>query len=382
VTVTRALILAGGKATRLRPLTLTTPKAMTQVLGRPFLEHMLAWQRSHDVREVTLLLGYLAGPIREHFGDGSGFGVRLSYVTEDEPLGSGGAIKQLEAELTEPFFAINGDIYTDLDLRAMAAAHAAAGAEVTIALTPVEDPSQYGVVALDGDRRITRFVEKPPKEEAPSDLVNAGVWLFQPAAVERIVAGRFSMVEQELFPDLARAGRLLGYTADCYWMDAGTPARYLQLHRDLLSGVSRSPLPLVERVGRPGLVCASPLAQEDGPPPVVDEAAVIDGPCVLSAGVTVGERAAIAGPASLGRGVIVEEGAFVADSVLWDGCRIDRHARVIGSVLAAGCVVETAARVEESVLGDGVCVAAEVEIRGASVDPPATPPSPGPSPTA
>src|SRR6266542_2234500 len=170
----RALLLVGGKATRLRPLTLATPKAMTPVLGRPFLEHVLAWLRRYDVLDVTLLLGFLPAPIRAHFGDGHAFGVRLSYLVEDEPLGSGGAIKQLEQELTAPFFALNGDIFTDLDLTAMADAH------------------HRGVVALDDAGLIRRFVEKPPREEAPSDLINAGVWLFEPAALQRIAAGRFT----------------------------------------------------------------------------------------------------------------------------------------------------------------------------------------------
>jgi NDP-sugar pyrophosphorylase family protein len=196
----RALVLAGGKATRLRPLTERTPKAMTPLLNRPFLEHVLAWLVRHDVRDVTLLLGFLPGPIRAYFGDGADFGVRLSYLVEDEPLGSGGAIKQLEQELTAPFFALNGDIFTDLDLTAMADAHHRAGVEMSMFLHRVADPSMYGVVALDDAGLIRRFVEKPPREEAPSDLINAGVWLFSPGAVRRIAAGRFTMVEQDLFP--------------------------------------------------------------------------------------------------------------------------------------------------------------------------------------
>jgi mannose-1-phosphate guanylyltransferase len=368
----RALILAGGKATRLQPLTLTTPKAMTPVLGRPFLEHVLAWLRANDVTDVTLLLGYLADPIRSHFGNGSAFGVRLTYLTESSPLGSGGAIKQFEEQLTSPFFAINGDIFTDLDLRAMATAHTVAGREITISLVPVDDPSQYGVVALDGDGRITRFVEKPAAGEAPTNLINAGVWLFQPAALSRITPGRFTMVEQDLFPEQARAGRLLGYADDCYWMDAGTPARYLQLHRDLLTGRCVSPLTLAAHPGLPNVLLSRPAVVFDAPVaglPVVDTAAVFDGPSVLGARVRVGERAAVAGPASLGDDVVLDDGAFIADSVLWDGCRVERNARVYGSVLAADCIVEPGARVEDCVLGDGVRVPAGVAIRNASVTP-------------
>ncbi len=368
----RALILVGGKATRLRPLTFATPKALTPVLGRPFLEYVLTWLRGHGVTEVTLLLGHLADPIRARFADGAAFGVSLSYVAEREPLGSGGAIRQLADELAAPFFAINGDIYTDLDLRAMRAAHMAFGAEVTIALAPVDDPSQYGVVALDGTGAIRRFVEKPSPGEAPSNLVNAGVWLFEPAAVRRIPAGRYTMVEQELFPYLARAGRLYGYPACTYWMDVGTPERYLQLHRELLTGRAPAPFALVQRPGWPGLVpaCAADADRSESEPrPEIDPLGIVDGPCVIGPGTRVGERAAVAGPACLGRDVTIQAGAWVADSVLWDGCFVGQHAHVVSSVLAAGCIVEPGARIEGCVLGDRVRVRAGVTLRGASVNP-------------
>jgi mannose-1-phosphate guanylyltransferase len=370
----RALILVGGKATRLRPLTLTTPKAMTPVLGRPFLEHVLAWLRRHDVLDVTLLLGYLPDPIRAHFGDGRAFGVRLGYVTEDAPLGSGGAIKQLEPELTSAFFALNGDIYTDLNLRAMAAAHERTGAELTISLVRVEDPSAYGVVAVDGDGWIRQFVEKPKREEAPSDLVNAGAWLFDPAAVRRIAGDRFTMVEQELFPQLAGERRLLGYAEPCYWMDAGTPLRYLQLHRDLLTGRAAPALAIVERRGWPGLSVQTTAGApgSSGPPPSLDPNGTLDGPVTLGSGARIGAGARVSGPASIGANVVLQDGARVEDSVLWDGCRLGPDAGVTSSVLAAGCVIGAGARVIDSVLGDGVHVLPGATVRGASVDPGAT----------
>jgi NDP-sugar pyrophosphorylase family protein len=367
----RALLLAGGQATRLRPLTLTTPKAMTPVLGRPFLEHLIAWLCRHDVRDITLLLGYLADPIRAHFGDGHAFGVQLRYVVEDTPLGSGGAIKQLERELTEPFFALNADIYTNLDLDEMAAVHRAAGAEVTIALVRVPDPSAYGVAALDAEGWITRFVEKPRREEAPSNLVNAGAWLFEPDAVRRIAAGRFTMVEQELFPELARARRLFGHAAECYWIDAGTPQRYLQLHRDLLTGRAVSPLAIVERPGWPGFtVQAAPgVATAAGPPPVVERGGRLEGAVVLGTGTRIESGAVVRGPSSLGANVIVQDGARVAGSVLWDRCRVGARAAIAGSVLAGDCVVGTGAEVTACVLGEGVHVAPGVRLRGATVQP-------------
>ncbi len=366
----RALILVGGRATRLRPLTLNTPKAMTPLLGRPFLEHMLAWLRGHGINDVTLLLGHMPDPIRTHFGDGQRFGVKLSYVVEDTPLGSGGAIKQLEQELPDAFFALNGDIFTDLDLGAMLAAHRAAGAEGTISLVAVDDPSQYGVVATDAGGWITRFVEKPPPDQAPSNLVNAGAWLFEPAAVARIAAGRASMVEQELFPELARAHRLLGYSAPCYWMDAGTPARYLQLHRDLLTGQAVSALAVVQRPDRPGLtVELAPGVASPADPPTVDPTATLDGRVVLGDGARIGAAASVVGPATVGASVVVQDGATVVDSVLWDGCRIGPGARIASSVLAAGCVIGAGATLDDCILGDGARVLPNVALRAAVVDP-------------
>jgi mannose-1-phosphate guanylyltransferase len=365
----RALLLVGGKATRLRPLTERTPKAMTPLLGRPFLEHLLAWLADHEVRDVTMCLGFLPDPIRDYFGDGSRFGVTLRYATEETPLGSGGAIKQLEPELAETFFALNGDIFTTADLSAMLADHRRHGATVTIALTRVDDPSQYGVVALDAAGWIERFVEKPPPDEAPSDRANAGIWLFEPAALARITPGCFTMVEHDLFPDLAREHRLLGHPIDAYWMDAGTPDRYLQLHRDLLEGRAKGPLPLAERTGWPGLRPRSPVGVEDGPPPILATGARIEGPVVLDAGVALAADARVRGPASIGARSRLGAGSVVAGSVLWPDCVIGDGADIAGSVLARGCVIGAGARLRDCVLGDGVTVAAGRDLMGVRANP-------------
>jgi len=355
----RALLLAGGKATRLRPLTEQTPKAMTPVLGRPFLEHVLAWLARHDVRDVTLLLGFLPDPIRSHFRDGYRFGVKLSYVVEEQPLGSGGAIKQLQHELREPFFTLNGDIFTDIDLSAMATAHRASGAATTIFLTRVEDPSSYGVCALDNNGWIERFVEKPPREQAPSNLINAGVWLFEPSVLDQIEPNRFTMVEQELFPDLATDRRLFGYVPDRpYWIDAGTPERYLQLQRDLLEGRVAGALAIVGRPGWPGLTLQPTSGDPDGEgtAPLLGEGAQLDGPVVLCAGVVAADRCMLEGPTTIGARSVLASGVQISDSVLWEGCRIGTGAAIRSSVLARGCTVGEGAVLEGCVLGEGVRV--------------------------
>lgn len=367
----RAVVLVGGKATRLRPLTERTPKAMAPVLGRPFLEHLFAWLVRYGIREVTLLLGFLPGPIRGYFGDGHRLGMKLDYVVEDEPLGSGGAIKQLESELRHPFFALNGDIFTDLNLARMLAAHRSAAAELSIALTRVDDPSAYGVVALDGDGWIRRFVEKPPREEAPSDLVNAGVWLLQPEAVARISGGRFTMVEQELFPALAAERRLYGHVAEgVYWMDAGSPERYLQLQRDLLEGRAAGGLAIVERPGWPGL-SVQPASGEpggDGSAPVLGSGATLTGAVVLGARVTAGAGCAIAGPTTIGADTRLGDGVTIRDSILWEDCTIGDRATIEGSILARGCVVAEGAALEACVLGERATVAAGARLGGVRAD--------------
>ena len=362
----RALMLVGGKATRLRPLTERTPKAMTPLLGRPFLEHILAWLVRYDIRDVTMLLGFLAEPIRAYFGDGHHFGVQLTYVVEEQPLGSGGAIKQLERELTETFLALNGDIFTDADLHAMTDAHRRSGTEVSIALTRVEDPTAYGVAAVDVDGRIHRFVEKPAREEAPSDLINAGIWLFEPSAVNRIAAGCFTMVEHDLFPKLAAEGRLLGHTLDAYWMDAGTPERYLQLQRDLLEGRAAGSLMIGERPGWPGLILQPAVGArtEDERPPLLGAGVVLAGPVVLGAGVAVGDGSRIDGPTTVGARSTLARGVAVSDSVLWDSCMLGEGAVVRRSLLAGGCVIGAGAFVDDCVLGDGVHVRSGASLVG------------------
>jgi mannose-1-phosphate guanylyltransferase len=367
----RALVLAGGKATRLRPLTERTPKAMTPVLGRPFLEHVLAWLRRHDVLDVTLLLGFLPEPIRAYFHDGHEFGVKLTYMVEEEPLGSGGAIKQIESELTQPFFVLNGDVFTDLDLTAMAVAHERVAAELSIALTRVEDPSQYGVVEVDTEGWIRRFVEKPKREEALSNLINAGVWLFEPSAVHRIAPDAFTMVEQNLFPALAGEHRLYGYEIDAYWMDAGTPERYLQLQRDVLGGHVAGALALVERPGWPGVLIqpAGGQAGGDGRPPRLGSGTALDGPVVLGEGVRADEGCRLEGPATIGARTELGAGTTIRDSVLWEDCRVGEGATIGSSVLANGCVVGAGAVIEGCVLGEGARVRPGMRLIAARLNP-------------
>ena len=300
----KAVILVGGEGTRLRPLTCNRPKAMVPVLNTPFLEHVIHHLARHQVREIVLAMGHLAQPIEGYLGDGSRFGVRLSYVVEEAPLGTAGAIKNAEKYLDDTFLALNGDIFADLDITAMASFHRQCRAKVTIALTPVDDPTQYGLVETDERGRILRFVEKPSPEEITTNRVNAGTYVIEPDVLAQIPPGTNVSIERETFPRLLASGEpVYAYPSSGYWMDTGTPEKYLQLHRDLLSG-------------RSGYY---PLAGEvvTGEGCHIHPSAQIRGPVVIGSNCTIDRDVRIIGPVVIGNGCTVLEGALVGDSVIW-----------------------------------------------------------------
>lgn len=202
----KAVILVGGEGTRLRPLTYSTPKPMVPILNRPFLEHMLKYMKSHHINDVILALCYLPDHIRAYFGNGSDYGVKLTYDVETSPLGTAGAVKNVAQHLDETFFVFNGDVFTDLNLTAMLDTHRKKSSKATIALTPVDDPSMYGVVETDTNDRVKRFVEKPKREEATTNMINAGIYILEPELLEYIPANQNYMFERGLFPLLLEQG--------------------------------------------------------------------------------------------------------------------------------------------------------------------------------
>lgn len=364
----QAVILIGGEGTRLRPLTYDMPKAMAPILNRPFLEHMLVYLRRHGIDTVTLALGHQSEAIRAYFGDGSRWGITLRMAVEAEPLGSAGAIKQFEPQLTEPFFAFNGDILTDMNLSEMATLHERTHADVSIGLIEVDDPSGFGVVRLGEGDRIEAFVEKPPRQLAPSRWANAGVWLFQPEVLARVPAGRRSMVETELFPELiADGGHVQGYGERAFWVDIGTPQRYLDVQLRMLTEPAARILPLTMWPGTPYL-----CAEDDpaAPTPAVDAVAEVRGPVLLGAGARIEAGARVVGPAVLGRGVRVAAGATVERSVLWDGATVAAGAAVRASILAARVSVGAGAKIEHAVVGHDAALTAGTVVTGTSIGPP------------
>ncbi len=357
----RAIVLIGGKGTRLRPLSWRTPKQLVPILNRPLLSYLLDALRSHGFERITFAMTERNAAIEATFsGDAAPPGLEIECVLEGEPLGSGGAIANASGGWDEPFLVCNGDIVSDIDLGAFAETHRQRGVELSLALFEVEDPSRFGVVVLGEGERITRFVEKPPREEAPSRLINAGLWLFESAVGRMLDADRFNRVEDKLFPNLAAHGRgIFGHRHEGYWADVGNPAAYLQTNLDLLTGAAPALLP----AGWP----------EDGRAIGAAEIAAdarIEGPVLLGAGTRVGAGAILEGGVVAGAGCAIGRGATVAGSVLWDGVEIGEGARVRDSVLADGARVGAGAVLEGIVLAHGATVATgERPPAGALLDP-------------
>jgi mannose-1-phosphate guanylyltransferase len=344
----QALILAGGQGTRLRPLTSTIPKPVVPLVGRPFISYMLEWLRSHGVDDVILGCGHMADGVRGVLGDGESLGIRLRYIEEPEPLGTGGALKFAEDLLDERFFMLNGDVLTDIDLTAELAQHERTGALATLALIPVEDPSAYGLVPLNADNSVREFIEKPGAEQTETDLINAGAYIIERSVLDGMApAGTNISIEREVFPTLVGRG-LYGYPADGYWLDIGTPERYLQGTFDILEGnVSTEIGRRLSEAGR---------ALQDG----ADVQGRVVAPALVGAGSTIAFGAIVGGRTVLGENVTIGPGAHVESSVLLDGASVGQRSTVRGSIVGAGAQIGDHCHVEDRVvLGEGVKVGSD-----------------------
>jgi NDP-sugar pyrophosphorylase family protein len=328
---TQAVILAGGQGTRLRPLTLSRAKPVVPLLNRPFLAYQLALLRQHGVTDVVLSCSYRVDDVRRALGDAREFGVTLRYVVEDEPLGTGGGVRNAADLARGTVFVLNGDQLTDADLTAMRAFHAARGSRLTIFLMPVDNPRAYGLVETAADGRLLRFREKPgPADPLPTNMINAGIYLIDASLLARMPAGRVISIEREFFPEaIADDIPSFGWSAPGYWCDIGSLPAYRAAHIDLLEGRVKTPLgPAGEfRDGSwvaPGLATAG---------------ARLEGPAVVAAGVTIGPGAQVGPHAVIGPRSVIGPGARVERAVLWEGVHVGEGALVCDSVAGADAVI-------------------------------------------
>jgi mannose-1-phosphate guanylyltransferase len=349
-------MLVGGFGTRLRPLTITIPKPMLPLVNRPFLEIELLHLKQYGVDDVVLSTGYLPAIFDEYFGDGSKLGMNLVRVAEDKPLGTCGAIKNVAEHLgREPVIVCNGDILTDLDVDALVKYHKEKGAAVTITLTPVEDPTAYGLVPLDEEGRIIEFLEKPSWDQVVTNLINAGTYVLDPRVLDQVPPGENYSFERQLFPDLLAQGEpMYGFPSDCYWLDLGTPEKYLAAHHDILEG--HVDVPIDSRSSGDRVFIGEGVK--------IDESARIYGPLLVGNGVEIGPEAEVGAQTCLGDGVKVGAKAHIEGSVILEGAVIGEGCSIDHSIIGRGTVLGPEVRVAElSVLGDNIEAGGENEFR-------------------
>jgi mannose-1-phosphate guanylyltransferase len=342
----KAVVLVGGQGSRLRPITYDVPKAMVPLRNQPFMGYMMDFLRAAGLEGAVLSLGYLPDPIQEHFDQQDLDGFSIDYAVEGTALGTAGGIKNAERYLDgSPFVVVNGDVLSGMDLRVATEKHKESDALATIVLTSVEDPTAYGLVEVDHEMLVHRFLEKPAADEVTTNLVNAGIYVLEPEVLAMIPAGREVSIEREIFPHLQAERRLRAYISSSYWRDIGTPRSYLAASQDVLSGA----------VG----------AREDfdylhvDPSVVLGKGVKVLPPVSIAADCVLEHRATVGGRSSLGWGCRIGEGAVVEGSILFDGAEVEADAVVRGSIIGPGARVGQEAIVRGlSVLG-AHCVVGE-----------------------
>ncbi|OGC11902.1 hypothetical protein A3K48_05380 [candidate division WOR-1 bacterium RIFOXYA12_FULL_52_29] len=345
----KAVIIAGGYGTRLRPLTYNTPKPIVPVANRPFVIHQIELLRRHGIKEVVLNLHYLMGSIQEILDDGKKLGVKIHYSIEKYPLGTAGAVKNAEEFFDdEALVVVNGDILTDIDLTEMIALHKKKKAKVTLSLTKVEDPTSYGLIIADHEGRVTHFVEKPSWEKlslyAPhgaTDRINAGFYIIDPAVFRGIAKGVEHSFERQLFPSLLESGEpVFAYFSDRFWIDIGKPAQYRQAHEAILRSEVEIKI-LGSKVG-PNIWL--------GEGTKIDKTARISGPVLIGDRTSVGQETKINGHSILGHDVKVGAEALLERAIVWHGCQIGNHVALSGCIVGFNCVIKDDVKIGEGVI--------------------------------
>jgi NDP-sugar pyrophosphorylase family protein len=327
----KAILLAGGKGTRLRPLTIHTPKPIVPIFDRAFLHYQIdLLKQVPEIDEVILSLNYQPRRIEEVFGDGSGTGIRIRYVVEPAPLGTGGAIRFAAQGVSDTLVVFNGDVMTSVDVKRVVELHRERRAKATIVLTPVENPAAYGLVETQPDGAVKRFIEKPDPAEISCDTINAGIYVLEPETFDRIPKDVSYSIERAYFPSLVERGEpFIAHIDRGYWIDIGTPEKYVQVHRDMFDGKFSGGS--FAGVNRRQAIVAPEARIEDG--------ARLTAPCFVDAGAHIKAGARIGPYSVIGRGAVVEEEADVASSIIWPNSRIGQHAVVKDAILARNCHV-------------------------------------------
>jgi mannose-1-phosphate guanylyltransferase len=337
----KGLILAGGKGTRLRPLTVNTPKPIVPVANSPFLLYQIDLLQSGSIEDVILSLSYQPRKIEDLLKDGTDYGVRIRYAVEANPLGTGGAFKNAEAHIDSTTVVFNGDVLTSINLNAVIAHHRERNAVATIVLTPVDNPSAYGLVETNSEGWVQRFIEKPGQSEISCNTINAGIYVLEPSVLRYMPSDEPYSFERGLFPTLLEnKERVLSYILHEYWIDIGTPEKYLEVHHDILAKRFISSRVAPNMLDRETLPAGT----------LVDSKSIIDTDVKIGSGVRIQNSV-------IGRNCKIGDGVQISDSVIWSGTTIDAETNIAGSLLGKGCFIGHSAVLRQGVvLGDKTVV--------------------------
>ena len=356
----KAIILVGGLGTRLRPLTWNTPKSLVPVLNRPFLEYVLTHLKKHGVDEVILAISNLASSIQEYFGNGHKLGINIEYTFEESALGTAGAIKNAASKLAhDRFFVLNGDIFSDLDYSTMLKFHIQNHSSATIALTPVDNPTAYGLVETGDTGRLTRFLEKPKPEEVTTNLINAGTYILEPSVLNLIPPDTPYSTEHQLFPSmLADKGNLYAFPLLGYWIDIGSSEKYQQINFDLLSGKS----------GQHGFLNGNEIII--GQNCQIHPTAKLEGPVLLGDNCIVEAGAFIQGPTVIGSHCRIDETSVISNSIIWQRGTFERNCHFTSSIAAEDCKLQSGSEAECAVIGNNVTILQNYKLAsGSKIEP-------------
>ena len=341
----KAVILAGGEETRLRPITFLNPKPMLPLVNRPFMEKFVLWIKSHKIKDIIFSTGYLSEIFKNYFGDGSRFGMNFIYVQEKETLDTCGGVKNVEKYLDgNRFLVFNGDILSSIDLTEMLAFHKRKRADITISLTRVEDPASYGLVPVDKESKVIQFIEKPEHGEAITDLINAGIYIIEPNIMELVPKGKRYSFERDLFPDVLEKGyKVFGYVSDEYWLDVGTPQKYLMAHWDILYKKINFKFPYKEVMENIYIGKDTKYLKNN----------FVSGPVVIGENTRIESSARIMPLTVVGDDCLISGRTEISESIIFRGCKVGKECLIKRAIISNNVKIDDNVIIEDyAVIGD------------------------------